>query len=351
MSIAELQQLRSLLVPLVDSFEIDDPSRGLLALVPVVGGTFVHPLSRQTITELKIYGAGKDKVKILQPVFLRSLPAFSVLGFSHPSQLCAAVAKMLGETLGALGKLRDEIASMGISLDLEHDILRLRGNIEIHNTMVEVVTRMPDSLMLTQLGAASIHAIEPSARTLVLSRNAQNDLDELARMVHKLQAIIDSPKQQNPTQERPAQGRFAEGTSDVMILTELVEEEPSPDTGKPALEPVPKPEKKSNSDKNIDGEQGQIEQGPQDQLPALRIDYLFEMTGADTEIWAHMGRLRLKIPFKVVQGEYVFYLEQVEQKQFKGVLVSPQGTRHPVDVDFTSIMDIKEVFDRIMLGK
>ncbi len=328
MMIPELQQLRSLLVPLVESFELDDPSMGIVAWTPVVGGTFVHPLTRQPISKLKIYAAGADKIKIIEPRFLYSLPALSILGLSNPSHLCYKIAKMLGETLGNLGKLRDEIASLGITLDLEHDILRLKGSAEIMNTRVQMVSRLPDSLVLTHLGTKALYHLDTRDRSLLLSHNAQNDLDELAKLV---QQIITATEQQNsrPPSDNP-QGKFTKGTSDVMILTDMVEED-------------------SSQEPPIQHELSQQEHPQQEELAPLRVDYIFEMTGADTEIWAHGNRLRLKIPFNVVQGHYVFYLEQVHHKQFKGVLISPQGTRHPVDVDFTSIMDIKEVFDRIML--
>ena len=82
----------------------------------------------------------------------------------------------------------------------------------------------------------------------------------------------------------------------------------------------------------------------------LRVDRLFEITGGDTEVSANEGRLRLMIPFRVVQGNYVFFLEQVGGTQFTGFLVSPSGNRHKVDLDFQSIMDIKEVFDKVMLS-
>ena len=335
MTIPEFQQLRSLLVPLVESFEIDDPGRGLLAWVPVVGGTFVHPLTRQPITRLKIYGAGRDKIKIIQPLFLRSLPAFSILGFTHPSHLCEAVAKMLGQALGGLGALRDEIAAMGITLDLERDILRLRGNTELQNIKIEMVSKMPGSILLISLDGRSLHSMDPKDRTLVLTHDARKDLDELARLTQSLVT-----KQHGEKEEKlQARDRFAEGTSDVMILTEMVEESPQ-------SQQAPQPAQPIEPDQPTKQTQEQHED-----IAPLRIDYLFEMTGSDTEIWAHEGRLRLKIPFKVVQGQYMFYLEQVEQKFFKGVLISPHGTRHPVDVDFTSIMDIKEVFDRVMMER
>ena len=85
------------------------------------------------------------------------------------------------------------------------------------------------------------------------------------------------------------------------------------------------------------------------ELPGLKVDYLFEATGGDTIVSAHGGRLRLQVPYRVVQGKYTFYLEQVGEKQFSGFLVSPTGTRHKVFVDFTAIMDLKEVFDKVMM--
>jgi hypothetical protein len=52
-----------------------------------------------------------------------------------------------------------------------------------------------------------------------------------------------------------------------------------------------------------------------------------------------------------VQGLYTFYLEQRGPTQFKGFLISPQGTRHAVEFNLSNIEDIKQVFDRIVLGR
>lgn len=149
-----------------------------------------------------------------------------------------------------------------------------------------------------------------------------------------------------------------------MELTELVEEvSAEPESGAelgwgsleemgaavPEVQPAAEPAEPISRDEPP--KESDSKPPPAESLGAMRIDYLFEATGGDTEISAHGGRLRLTIPFKVVQGVYTFYLEQRGPKQFSGFLVSPSGTRHKVDVDFTSIMDIKEIFDQVMLGR
>ena len=182
----DLLQLRTLLEPLVESFEVDDPDTGLVAWIPVVGGTFVHPLSRDPIPKLKVYGAGPDRIKIAEPMFMRSLPTIPVLGLAHPSQLCAAVARMMGETLGELGRIRDAIAGMGINMDLEQDVLRLRGRVDLQGILVELVTSLPGELTVAALGTHPLSALEGQERVLKLSGQPTADLDELAKLVRRL---------------------------------------------------------------------------------------------------------------------------------------------------------------------
>ena len=90
---------------------------------------------------------------------------------------------------------------------------------------------------------------------------------------------------------------------------------------------------------------------PEESLGALNIKKLHDVLGSDAEISGFGGKLRLVVPLKVVQGLYTFYLEQRGPTQFKGFLVSPQGTRHTVEFDLRQIEDIKEVFDRVVLGR
>ncbi len=426
----DLLRLRELLTPLAESFELDDPEKGVVAWVPVVGGTFAHPLTRETISRLKVYGAGADRVKIAEPLFMRSLATIPIIGLEDPSELCGLVARIIGEELGELGRVRDAVAAMGIELDLEHDVLRLRGRLELQGIQVEMTARSTDSLTICALGDCPLAMLDREERTLALTGQAPADLDELARLVRSLDDRLqrqtlehmeqslglsgdsacepatpttsmdlgsgwgevipaaspptraeplpsaepqaaepppaappaqeepapvpqpDVPQPEEPTEpEEPPQvlepepvpqpeastetepERFADGTSDVVELTEMVVEE------EPTIEPraEPEPEKK--------------EEKPAESFDPLRIDYLFEATGGDTEISAHEDRLRLTVPFRVVQGKYTFYLEQAGDKLFTGFLVSPTGARHKVKVDFTAVMDLKEVFERVMLGK
>jgi hypothetical protein len=582
---ADLEQLRGLLAPLVETFELDAPKRGLVATIPVQGGTFFHPLTRATIARLRVYGAGRDRVKIHEPAFLRSLPRVAVVGLEQPAQFCAAVARMLGEALGELGRIRDQVAGLGIRLDLEHDVLRLRGRTELQGIQVELVASQPGQLELVALGTHTLALLEREARTLKLSGQAPADLDALATMVHGLdervrrdafeqmedklglldeldaavaavadeppaaadprpavaqppaaagqppaaapaEPVIDlgsgwgepppvepraaepppvepqavepqavepppaepPPAEPPPAEPPPAEPQAAEPppaepppvepqavepppaepepvepeptepeptepepvepepiepepiepepiepepvepepiepeplepqpvepqpvepqpvepqpvepepiepepiepeplstqpgeqAAEVVELTEAVEEdaaavvESRPGPAGPGPAPAVQPaaaaaaggDESRGEDKGADkaaaagGDESRGEDKGADKaaaadqapLPGLQLGYLFEATGADTEVSAHRGRLRLKVPFRVVQGQYTFYLEQVGPKQFTGFLVSASGTRHPVTVDFTAIMDIKEVFDRVMLG-
>ena len=482
-SVEQLQALRGMLMALAGRLEMDDPAVGLLASIPVAGGSFVHPVSREPIAQIRVYGAGSDKVKVIEPRFMRSLPLVSIAGLLDASQFCGRLAQVLGEKLGQLGQVRDRLTPMGIKMDLEQDILRLRGQVHIEGLDVDLYASRLDQLCVLALGSQRLAGlIEADERVLPLSGDSAMDLAGLGQLIKRLDdrvqqitladmeaslGLLDevkapqpklnpsplvpqvkeasapppAPEPPPPEQEvsvvhgeaisafaapptpepnplaAPSPG-FAQGGSDVMELTELVEEvEKSPVASQPTTEPAPaftpapagwgsmeemrgqatasptpapmpavdvpveaptsvnlgsdevfeagppralgQPSKEASSaaqlappaqspDSVPPAPESDSSPPPAD-LPGLRVDYLFEMTGGDTEITAHEGRLRLKIPFKVVQGEYLFYLEQRGPKQFKGFLVSPKGTRTPVDVDFAAVFDIKEVFDKVML--
>ena len=362
-----LEQLRGTLAKLVDMFELDDPERGLVGVVTVIGGTFMHPLTREPIGQLKIYGAGADRVKIAEPKFLRSLPTIPVAGLTHPSQLCAGAAKALSEFLGGLGKLRNQVMALGLDLDLEHDVLRLRGKAEIDEIPVEIITRHPDKLVLLVVGEHSLPGRIPrEERTLTISGDPGIQREALAVLVRSIdervrrtalesverklgldeQAPPPAPEEEPPKEEeiptappapQPAPPpsldtqSFASVTSEVLELTETVEA-----TGEtealPSSQPEPVPE-------------------PEESLGALNIKKLHDILGSDAEISGYGGKLRLVVPLKVVQGLYTFYLEQRGPTQFKGFLISPQGTRHTVEFDLRTIEDIKQVFDRVVLGR
>jgi hypothetical protein len=367
-----LEQLRGLLANLVQAFELDDPERGLVGVVPVIGGTFLHPLTREPVARFKVYGAGADRVKIAEPRFLRSLPTTPVAGLTHPSQLCAGVAKSLSDFLSELGRLRSQTKARGLTLDLERDVLRLRGKAEIDEIPVEIVTRRPDQLVLVAVGEHPLYGKIPrEERSLTLSADPSTDRESLAALVRSLderarrEALenverklgLDGqpPPRPEPAEEPPQQEElptappapppsldtqsFASVTSEVLELTETVETsgevEAQPGGYQPPpaeSPPVPTPP-------------------PEESLGAVDIKKLLDVLGNDAEVSAHGGRLRLVVPLKVVQGLYTFYLEQRGPTQFKGFLVSPQGTRHTVEFDLRQIEDIKQVFDRVVLGR
>jgi hypothetical protein len=353
-----LEQLRGLLANLVQAFELDDPEKGLVGVVPVIGGKFLHPLTREPIEQIKVYGAGADRVKIAEPKFLRSLPSMPVTELTHPSQLCAGVAKTLSEFLSELGQLRNQTKAMGLDLDLERDVLRLRGKTEIDEVSVELITRRPDKLVLMLVGDHHLSGKIPrEERTLVISGDAAAQKETLAGLVHSLNErvrrtalenverklgldrqpqpapIEPAPAQEPPKEEElptapppsPDTQTFASGPSEVLELFETVETQ-----GEVEAQPAPPPE---------------------ESLGAVGIKKLFDVLGGSAEVSAHGGKLRLVAPLKVVQGLYNFYLEQRGPTQFKGFLVSPQGTRHTVEFDLRNIEDIKQVFDRVLLGR
>lgn len=377
-----LEQLRGLLANLVQAFDLDDPEQGLVGVVPVIGGTFLHPLTRQPIEQITVYGAGADRVKIAEPKFLRSLPTMPVTELTHPSQLCAGVAKTLSEFLSELGKLRNQTKALGLELDLEHDVLRLRGKAEIDEISVEIVTRNPDKLVLVVVGEHSLHGKIPrEERTLTVSGDAAAQKETLAALVRSLdervrrtalenverklglddqpqtpQAEEPPPEEEIPTAPPAPQPApppsldtqsFASVTSEVLELTETVET-----TGETEAQPIPSPPAESPP---VPTAQSAVPQSgappPEESLGAVDIKKLLDVLGNDAEVSAHGGKLRLVVPLKVVQGLYTFYLEQRGPTQFKGFLVSPQGTRHTVEFDLRNIEDIKQVFDRVVLGR
>jgi hypothetical protein len=390
-----LEQLRGLLASLVQAFELDDPERGLVGVVPVVGGTFLHPLTREPVGQFKLYGAGADRVKIAEPKFLRSLPAFSVAGLTHPSQLCASVAKTLSEFLSELGRLRNQTKALGLDLDLEPDVLRLRGKAQIDEIPVEIITRRPDKLMLVVVGEHDLRGKIPrEERTLTISGDPAAQQETLAALVRSLdervrRTALESvarklglDEQAEPVQAEEPSGEaelptappatlpapppsldtqsFVSVTGEVLELTETVEStgeaealppQPEPDVSQPSPQFEGEPEPAAEQSEAAPAGVSVATPSPEDSLGALEIKRLHDVLGSDAEISAHGGKLRLVVPLKVVQGLYTFYLEQRGPTQFKGFLVSPQGTRHPVEFDLRNIDDIKQVFDRVVLGR
>ena len=410
-----LEQLRGPLAQLVDMFELDDLDQGLVGVVTVVGGTFMHPLTREPIGQFKVYGAGVDRVKIVEPKFLRSLPAVPVAGLIHPSQLCAAVAKALSGFLGELGKLRNQTQALGLNLDLEHDVLRLRGKVEIDEIPVEIITRHPDKLVLTVVGEHSLPGRIPrEERTLTITGDPVAQKETLAGLVRSLDERVRlsalenverklgleekpvlegswgelSPPEPAPIEPEPEPEStkeeeiptappapepapppsldtqsFVSVTGEVLELTETVEatgetealqdaSQPSSQFESPPPEPVPQEPPQPEPAQQTESEPVSVATPPpEESLGALNIKRIHDVLGSDAEISGFGGKLRLVVPLKVVQGLYTFYLEQRGPTQFKGFLVSPQGTRHAVEFDLRQIEDIKQVFDRVVLGR
>jgi hypothetical protein len=313
----ELLALRGLLAPLAEAFELDPATSpaGLVARIPVVGGRFVHPLSREPITSLRVYGAGGGRVKLLEPRFLRSLALVEVVGLTRPEQFCAQVARLLGEALGELGRLREALVAMGLGLDLDPDMLRLAGRIELAGLTLELRAYRPAGLLVAGLeGRALAGLLSAEERSLALGGDPVEDRAALERLARGLAARV--------TVAPP-----------IMELTEEVIEE-GPEPGPPA--PAPRAEGAPP---------------PAESLGPLSLEKLLDLFGPDAQVSAHGGKLRLAAPFRVVQGEFTFYLEQQAPRVFRGLLVSPQGGRYPVEVDLGAVFDLKEIFDRVMLGR
>ncbi len=349
----ELLLLRHILGPLVDNFELDDPGRGVVGLVKVSGGVFVHPLSREAVPSIRVYGAGSDRVKILEPRFLRSLGPIVVSGLTHSSQFCARVAERLSAALRVLGEIRDSVVALGIHLNLEHDFLRLSGSIDLDRITVRLSAWEPRKLVVCGLGEHDLTGRLPRGeRTIALSGNAPADLDELARLTRHIderirretveaverslgglganeeaQAVPDEPAPLEPASEipvpeaaaagSPGAGGFAAGKSDVLELTETVDEAHPP---QPSLGPV-------------------------------RAAEIIDKLGSEAGISAFGGKLRIEVPLKVIQGTYRFFLEQRGPTLLRGYLVTPGGQRYEVEFDLHKIMDLKEVLDRVLMNK
>jgi len=376
--------LRHLLGPLVDGFEIDDPQQGLVATVSVTGGIFIHPQTREPIESLRIYGAGADRVKIFDPRFLYSLGTVEVAGLSHASGLCAKVAKMLSEKLVVLGGIRDQVAAMGIGLDLEHDVLRLSGALRLQDMHLRLSAWQPGRLVVCGLGEKDLSGdIKRHERTLELTNQPTADLDGLARLAREIDsrlrsAVVEDVEREldlwpgavnpqdesedekkdtaathgtgdkagnvdNSDDEEELRQRFADGTSDILELTEMVEEESDAENA----------EEQGPANAKAEEEPGQIQRQTDESsslLGMIAVKDIFEKLGSESKVAAFGGRLRVEVPLKVLQGTYVFYLEQRGPTVFKGYVVSPGGSKNPVEFDLRSIMDLKEVLDRVLMG-
>jgi hypothetical protein len=342
------------MAPLVERFLVDDPAQGVVGVVPVVGGVFLHPLTREAVQALTVYGAGPLLVKIHSPRILASLPLIPIAGLSHPAQLCGLVARQLGGALQELGLIRDAVNAMGIPLDLERDVLRLRGRVQMQTLVLGLSARHPGELTLTDVGDQALAGRIPVAeRVLRLTGRVATDLDELMRLglrlEERLAALAASPPKDSQegwgaagpraavpiaAAPDPAPPPAPPAVEEVVELVETVTEaEAAPD---PAPEAAAAPPATPPDDSSAGG---------------VKLSDLMDRIGGEAEISAHGGRLRLVVPLKVMQGTYTFYLEQRGRTGFAGTLVSAKGARHRVEFDMATVLDIKDVFDKIVMGK
>jgi len=391
----QLLALRGLLLPLAERFEADPalaPAAGaLLARIPVVGGRFVHPLTREPVAAMRVYAAGPDRVKILEPRFLRSLPPVPVAGLTQPAQFCALVARSLGEALGDLGRLRDALRAAGLALDLEQDVLRLRGQTTLGGVRVELVGQRPAGLVVVGLHGHPLAGRVPfEERLLALAGEPAADLVALTRLVQALAGRRRPEPPVEPEQLQPieleqeytpevkphlaaavaGQGALSPDLSEpdrsappseIMELTDLADEPAYAPPGREELQPavavpapvppVAPPAAPAPATGTDAGSAAPGTAKPGEGLGSLELGKLLDLFGQAAQVSAFGGKLRLVAPMRVVQGEFTFYLEQSGARVFRGFLVSPQGHRYPVEVDLGVVFDLKEIYDRVMMGR
>jgi hypothetical protein len=318
------QQARQALTPLAREFLLDDPVAGLLAVIPVVGGNLPHPLTGQAVSELTVYAAGADRVKILEPKFLRCLPLILLPGLVHPSQFCALVAQKLGNILRELSLLRQHLIAMKLTVELEKDFLRLHGGGQGAVAGLEWRADIARQIEILQIDGRRLYgSISRVERLLDLSEQPLADVDRLSLLLSMLTTRMNKPIAADEPRSLPAQAEPIQQADSVAVAEK-------------ASQPV---EVESNQ-----GRSSEESMGP------ISVALLQERLGPQVEISAHRGRLRLVAPLKVLQGTYTFYLQQEQKTRFIGKMVTPKGIRHPVEVDLAAIADIKEVFDRIIMG-
>lgn len=323
----KFEQLRARLESIVEGFDFYDPARGLVGRVKVTGGVLLHPLTRSSINNLLFYGASQNTVKILEPRFLRTLPTLSIDGVENSSQFSAQVAHALGLYLGNLKKLHDMLTGMGIKLDLEKDLLILHGKTKIGAYQLTLIARQPGDLLVTKLQDYNLAGkIRYQERTMTLQGNPGNDLDNLVNLIKSL-----NEKTQDPYQVAGEQPESPAMSSDIVELTEVVEQTSSLEDQISADSTLP--------------------QTTNETLPqsGFQLDLLLDKLGSGAEISANENKLILTVPIRVIQGLYVFKLEQAGDSRFIGVLTTPRSGQHQVSFDMKEISDIKEVLDQVML--
>ncbi len=338
---AELRAVRQSLVGLVQRFELDDPIMGIVGIVPVVGGVFIHPLTREPVPALRIYGAAAGYVKIAEPLFLRSLPLLPVAGMSNATQFCSLVVELLNKRLKELARVREQVAAVGVRLELEHDILRLRGCCNLHGLEVELLASNTGTVTVAAVSGHSLTGrIAPTDRNLVLSGEPTADLDALVRLVAAIEERIYATL--TPTDDTdaafPPLGTDIEPTLSIDTL--------SRNDSVPVVGPFSSRVGTAEIVELVEALEPTTER-----YPPIPLRELFDKLGTGVKISAASGRLHLEVDLKVIQGLYTFCLQQQGPKKFAGVVTSQHGQRYPVEFDLNAIMDIKEVFDRVVLGK
>jgi hypothetical protein len=364
--IGAFDQVRVPLRGLAKHVELDDPARGLVVVIPVIGGVFLHPLTRDPIENLVVYAAGGFNVKILAPKILRCLGLFSIEGITQPAHFCANVVKALGKKLGLLGEARDQLGSLGINPGLDKDVLRLNGQTEIQGIKVSLSCWKPGELVITAIGQKALTEEFPrQERCLVLKGSTNVDLSALLALVDRLEREISRAEGDDvQTQPGVSKSRFGHGMSQVLELTDLVDdkenaaEEVEPLLEAELVEPsgehtIPEailPEATLPAAVVPDVGPDVTQDAAEQSFGAIELKTLLDKIGSEAKVSAFGGKIRIEAPLKVLQGVYTFYIEQSGPTYFKGSLVSPSGTRHPVSFDLKSIGDLKQVFDKVVMG-
>ncbi len=316
----------------------DHPGLGLLVEIPVEGGVLLHPVTRAPIAAVTAYGAFGERVKILSPRILATLPPLEISGVRTRSDFFALLARSLGLALQELGRIRDAVLPLGIPLDLETDVLRLRCRVLLGERELDLATAHAGEIQVVAIGDRPLWGRIPRGeRTLHLCGSVADDLQALASLAESLARSLEQPA---PAPLPPPPPPPAE---EVVELVETVEE-PAP-TATPPTAPqaatlsAPSPAA------------GAAPPAPVESAGALKLQEIVERLGPEAEISAQGGRLRLVIPMKSVQGVYTFYVEQRAGTVFSGTLVSAKGSRIPVSFDLRTILDLKQVFDQAVLGR
>jgi hypothetical protein len=256
----------------------------------------------------------------------------------------AALARDLGQALQSLGRIRDAVLPLGIPLDLETDVLRLCCRILLGEMELDLATAHLGELQVVAIGERPLWGRIPRGeRTLHLCGSVADDLQALASLGESLAAALDRPAPvpppppapppipEPPLSPGPAGVPEPPRSEEVVELVEAIEEPPARPPERPQEKPPERPAGESAG--------------------ALSLKDIVDRLGMDAEISAQNGRLRLVIPLKSIQGSYTFHLEQRAGTNFAGTLVSAKGGRFPVSFDLATIIDLKQVFDQVVLGR